>query len=106
MESRPPISGLLLIRWFCGLFAAGIVVNTVIGIARGRLTFTITRPADSFPVALTTPGAIALGALGWGIIAGVLLTVAAKPRYFRRPLVLVVGALALLAALAGLERLQ
>lgn len=92
-------------RWLLGVVGAGILVNTFVGIARGRLTYSVERYVGDAPVVLTGRGDIGLGALCSGVAAAVLLAFALAPRLFRRPAVAIVGFIALVAAMSGLDYL-
>jgi len=105
MDSTSDRTHWVVVRCLFGVVGVVIVINTAVGLARGRLTYSVERCVGDEPVALTTPGDMALGALCSGLIAAVLLSFAVAPSLHRRPIVVIVSAIAFVAAMVGLDYL-
>lgn len=95
-----------LVRWLFGAVGTAIALNTVVGVARGRLTYSVERYVGTDPVALTSASDIALGAVYSAVMAALLLWFAVAPKTFRKPVVAIIGVAVLLAAFAGLDALS
>jgi hypothetical protein len=102
---RPDRAHWVIVRCLLGVVGAVIVINTAAGLAQGRLTYSVERYVGDELVALTAPGDMALGALCSGVIGAVLLSFALAPSLYRRPIVVIVSAIAIVAAMVGLDYL-
>jgi hypothetical protein len=94
----------MLARWIIGVVGAGILLNTMVGVIRERLTWSVEWVGER-TVVLTGGREIGLGAAYSGALAAVLISAALAPRWFRRPLVALVALLIVLGAMLGLDYL-
>jgi hypothetical protein len=95
----------IVVRCLFGVVGVVIVINTAVGLVRGRLTYSLERYVGDELVALTAPRDLALGALCSGVIAAVLLSFALAPSLYRSPIVMIASAIAFVAAMVGLDHL-
>ncbi len=103
MESKP---GLNALRWFFGIFGGFTAIYVLIGIARGRLTYSVTHVVGEDQVILTTPEEIALASLCFGAIAAMCLAFAFKPSLHKNRAFIIAGVIVFIAAMVGLEYLE
>jgi hypothetical protein len=103
VESKPPLN---FLRWFFGIFGGFTAVYVLVGIAKGRLTYSVRHVIGVDEVILTAPGEIALASICLGAIAAMCLAFTFKPSLHKNRAFIIASVIVFIAALIGLDYLE